>query len=54
MVLKKSINKAVNKYLNSPEQYKEKEKEKNLCNFAQDIILLWHLKDKRVKYKQNE
>lgn len=44
--IKKSINESILKFLSMPEA--EKQKEDNVCNFAQDISLLWHFGDIRV------
>ena len=42
---------AIRRYQNMPES--EKHIEENICNYAQDIVLLWHLKDSRVRLADN-
>ena len=46
-----SINNTIEKFLSMSEE--DKGKEENVCNFAQDVVLLWHAKDPRVELKDD-
>ncbi|AYV84836.1 MAG: hypothetical protein Hyperionvirus42_12 [Hyperionvirus sp.] len=46
LAVKKSINNAIKNFWAMSEE--DRNKNKNICNFAQDVILLWHFHDLRV------